>query len=554
MHYHWSDDTSYIKDIEFYAPHKKQEAMLYAPENADPAKLQALTDKIRMLGYIAEPDMDGEKYVLRVKKFPSVANVISVLEREGYTTGSHSRQRSAFDSEDAHKLKPQQMTGLLYMLGDSVLIASGAMRNGWLNNKTFLEAIKSGPGKKDITGSAKWLFAGSLLFFLGVKNPDKQAQYAYHDLAESMKKAGFNLTPEDEATLGALAEHKDGMLPKLERLVRENPLVINSLLQAAGGADNFSAGLTQENPWKAASGASTFLGHATALLTDETPKAEVEERKRLQEAGSGGEKEKNHRGLIERFNDWRHEKKYRVAGSASVFSSLLRIVSGFFEVKENKKKLADYGENAEAFLSAARAEGKGSSTILALAEDKVRTGGGGSVGEHGLLGEAEKIWATHTKDLNAQHAAKIEWGVNCVKAVANWYYALAGANVNADIKKLGVLDEICNSVAHMARHEPDKELRTVLMSSAAAMLSEQKGIDNPETEILGIIQKKYSALEHNPWEKSANPSILEQRRNPLTLTPDQTPASQNREDAPGAKVHHVASHEAVHGAEAQAQI
>lgn len=552
MHYHWSEDASYIKDIEFYAPHKKQEALLYAPEGADPAKLQGLTEKIRMLGYVAEPDMDGEKYVLRVKKFHSPADLISVLEREGHTSGTYNKQRSAFDNEDAHKLKPQQMTGLLYMLGDSTLIASGAMRNGWLNNRSFLEAIKSGPGKKDITGSAKWLFAGSLLFFLGVKNPDKQAQYAYHDLAESMKKAGFNLTPEDESTLGALAEHKDGMLPKLERLVRENPLVINSLLQAAGGADNFSAGLTQENPWKAASGASTFLGHTTALLTDETPKAELEERKQRQETGSGGEKDQ--RGLLERFNDWRHEKKYRAAGTASVFSSLLRIVSGFFEVKGNKKKLAGYGEKAEAFLNAAQADGKGGSSILALAEDKVRTGGGGSLGEHGLLGEAEKLWAGHTKDLNAQHAAKIEWGVNCVKAVANWYYALAGANVNADIKKLGVLDEICNSVAHMARHEPDAELRTVLMSSAAAMLSEQKGIDNPETEILGIIQKKYTALEHNPWEKDTQPSILEQRRKPLAQVSDLPPAPQSAEEAPGAKVQHVASHEAVSGPQTQAQL
>lgn len=537
MRYHWQNTESLIKDVEFYAPHKKQEALIYAPEGVEPQQLQAIADKIRILGYVAEPDMEGESYVLRVKKFHTPSDILSVLEKEGLTHGEHSTQKTNFDNEEAHKLKPQQMTGLLYMLGDTVLIGSGALRNGWRNGKGFFEAFQ-GPGKKDITSSGKWLFSGALLYFLGSKDPDKQAEYAYHDLAESMQKAGFNLTPEDEATLKALAEHKDGMLPKLERLVREQPLIINSMLQAAGGFDNAVAGIDQKRPdgsiniYKTLGGTSTFLGHTAGLLTDEHPK-----KNQPDQAGQPGQsQEPDHRGLLEKFDDWRHEKKYRIAGTGSVIASLFRLISGYQEVKINKDFLEGDGPNSyrgksESLAQEVNKHIKNNELPSSMKKVFSDIANPANMREekvfHDLAEKHNNLANTLTRVTNAKDAAKIEWGVNCVKTIANWYYALAGGNINADIKKLGVLDEICNSVAHIAHKEQDPELRTVLISSTATMLSEQKGIDNPESEILQIIHKKLAAIENNPWEKRptlAAAPVQEQKQEPLPDMAAMTPA------------------------------
>lgn len=544
MHYHWQSPESFLTDIEIYAPHKEQEAMIYAPAEADPKKLQELADKIKILGYVAEPDMEGEHYVLRVKKFHEPAELLTALEKDGYIQGSHTTQKTNFDNSEAHKLKPQQMTGLLYMIGDIVMIGSGAMRNGWLNGKGFFKTISEGPGAKDITSSAKWLLSGALLFFLGQKDPDKQAQYAYHDLAESMKKAGFDLSPEDETSLKALAEHKDGLLPKLERLVREQPLVINSILQAAGGWDNAMAGVAQKRPdgsintYKTLGGTSTFLGHTTGLLTDETPKHVKEAKQKQKEDGT---QEPDHRSLLEKFNDWRHEKKYRIAGSGSVIASLFRLVSGYQEVKINKHFLEGDGDftfkgEGNKLVAEVRkhVDAKELPENITKIFDDLRKPKNEREEKifHKLTDEHNKLADTFTRVNNAKYAAKIEWGVNVVKTVANWYYALAGASINADIKKLGVLDEICNSVAHMAHKEHDPELRTLLVGSSAAMLAEQQGIDNSETEILEGINKKLAALESNPWLKPMQPR-QEQQKEALPETSAMTPAP---------KVHDVSGH------------
>lgn|GEM_PF-4376640 len=497
MHYHWQNTSSLIQDAEFYAPGKEEEAVLYAPAGAAPEKLWAIADAIRGHGFVAEPDMEGDHYVLRVRNLPSHDALLGVMKQENLISGEPQTHKTKHDAAGSHTLRPQQVTGLLYMLGDSIMVGTGMMRNGWKGGGNLWE-VMSGPGKKDITSCGKWLTSGIMLFFLGAKDPDKQAHYAYDDLLAGLKKEGYHLEPEQEAILKSLAHHKDGALPKLERLIRENPLVINSILQAAGGADAAMAGIDQKRPdgsanWiKSASGASTFLGHTTALLTDEKkPDPTVPK--------------DPHRSLIQKFNDWRHEKKFRIAGGASVISSLLRIVGGYQEVKINDAYLKGYDKAAVNNVL------QGTDTYAAMKE-------------------AEAMHATFTRVDNARHAAKIEWGVNCVKAVANWYYALAGGNINADIKQLGILDEMSNTAAHIAHNEPDEKLRAGLVSSIATMLADQKGIDNTATEIREIIERKLIAMQHNPWEKGAT----------------QTPAQKQGNPVP--QVHHVASHTALHAA------
>jgi hypothetical protein len=455
MRYVWNDAKSPIKDIEIYAPHKMPEALIYAPKNMPQEKLWKITDALKHHGLSAEPDTVGEEGVLRVKHFKASSNLIKILQTENFVEGPLLTHKTMFDAKEKSELRPQQKTGLLYMAGDTALMATGAMRNGWLNGKSLWQAISSGPGKKDIASGMKWFAAGLLLFFFGAKNPDKQTQYAYADLLTTLDKNNVPISADDRATLRILGQHSSGILSHAERIVRDKPLVINSALQAMGGFDAATAGIQQKRPVtgkpnyiKSASGMSTFLGHSTSLLTKE---------KTDEEKKDNAEREKDpNRTLLERFNDWRRERKYRIAGSASVVSSLLRLIGGYQEVKVNGEFLAS--PNAASH-------------------------------------------ADYTTISRARHAAKIEWGVNSVKAVANWYYALAGQSVNTDVKKLGILDEICNTVAHLAASRAKGEERNIFVANIATILAEQGNLENSVQEITEAVDKKIAAMAKNPWEK-----------------------------------------------------
>lgn len=472
MQYQWKSAQSPIKSIEIYAPHKELEALIFAPKGLAQEKLWEISDSLKRLGYTAEPDMVGDEGVLRVKNFKTSQHLISTLQTDNFVAGSFSTQRTAYDRKDKEKLRPQQKTGLLYMAGDTVLMATGAMRNGWLNGKSLWQAVSSGPGKKDITAGLKWFSAGLLLYFFGAKNPDKQVHYAYDDFLKTLDKNNIDISPDDRATLRTLAQHHKGVLAPIERIARDNPLVINSVLQAMGGLDAAMAGVHQKRPVtgnpnyiKSASGMSTLLGHSTALLTQE---------KTTEEKKESAEIEHNpNRSLLERFDDWRREKKYRIAGSGSLFASLLRLIGGYQEVKINSEFLA----------------------------------------QHPIAPTDPATLSDFNTISNAKHASKIEWGVNCVKAVANWYYALAGQSVNTDIKKLGILEEIGNTVAHIAVKHPAGEERASFVSSMATILAGQGNIENSVQEITEVIDKKISLISTNPWERPNHSAA------PFTTTP-----------------------------------
>lgn len=465
MRYQWNASNSLLTDVEIYAPHKEPEALLFAPAGLAQEKLWEITDSLKHRGLSAEPDMVEGVGVLRVKNFKSSQKLIGFLQAENFVDGPFTTHRTEHDQKVKESLRPQQKTGMLYMAGDTVLMATGAMRNGWLNGKTLWRAVSSGPGRKDITSGLKWFSAGLLLFFFGAKNPDKQTHYAYDDFLRTLDKNNIEIASDDRATLRVLAQHRSGPLAPIERLARDNPLIINSTLQAMGGYDAAMAGVHQKRPVtgrpnyiKSASGMATLLGHSTALLTDEKT---AEEKKDAADA-----KHNPDRTLIEKFNDWRREKKYRIAGSGSLVSSFLRLIGGYQEVKINGEFLATHP-----FAPSDRAQLHDYYTIS-----------------------------------NAKHAAKIEWGVNCVKAVANWYYALAGQSVNTDIKKLGILEEIGNTVAHLAIKKPVGAERTGFISSMAAILASQGNIENSVEEITQVITAKLDGIATNPWERAQGSS------------------------------------------------
>ena len=503
MRYQWKSADSPIKDVEIYAPHHEVEALLFAPPGLAQEKLWTIADTLKRRGYAAEPDMVGDAGVLRVKNFKTSQHLINVLQDENIVDGAFETHTTALDRKQKEKLRPQQKTGLLYMAGDTVLMGTGAMRNGWLNGKNLWQAVSSGPGKKDITAGLKWFSAGLLLYFFGAKNPDKQTHYAYDDFLRTLEKNNVELSTDDRATLRTLAQHHGGLLAPVERLARDNPLIINSTLQAMGGYDAAVAGVHQKRPVtgkpnyiKSASGASTLLGHSTALLTQEKTEQEKKD----------GEEAKNNpnRTLLEKFNDWRREKKYRIAGSGSLVASFLRLIGGYQEVKVNGAFMA---QHPVAPMDAA------------------------ALADFNTIG-------------NAKHAAKIEWGVNCVKAVANWYYALAGQSVNTDIKKLGILEEIGNTVAHLAVKRPEGQERSSFVTNMATILAGQGNIENSVDEIAEVINQKMNAIAKNPWERAqampestAQPTQMEKRvsdapRSQISVQPDLHPERLQAHAAP----------------------
>lgn len=485
MRYQWKSADSLIKDVEIYAPHHEVEALVFAPQGLAQEKLWEISDSLKRRGYSAEPDMVGDAGVLRVKNFKTSQHLIDALKAENMVDGPFETHRTAFDRKEKEKLRPQQKTGLLYMAGDTVLMGTGAMRNGWLNGKNLWQAVSSGPGKKDITAGLKWFSAGLLLYFFGAKNPDKQTHYAYDDFLRTLEKNNVELSTDDRATLRTLAQHHGGLFAPIERLARDHPLIINSTLQAMGGYDAAVAGVHQKRPItgkpnyiKSASGASTLLGHSASLLTQEKTEEEKKD--------NADAKNDPNRTLLEKFNDWRREKKYRIAGSGSLLASFLRLIGGYQEVKVNGAFMA---QHPVAPMDAA-----------ALAD-------------------------FHTIG-NAKHAAKIEWGVNCVKAVANWYYALAGQSVNTDIKKLGILEEIGNTVAHLAVKRPEGAERDSFVSNMATILAGQGNIENSVDDIAKVIQQKITVIAKNPWERPIVAPEATAKPETLTKLTSDTPRSQ----------------------------
>lgn len=461
MRYQWKEAHSSIKDVEIYAPHKEPEALIFAPKDMPQERLWEIADTLKRHGFTAEPDMHGEEGVLRVKNFKDSRKLISTLQAENFVDGGFETHQTTLDNKEKSKLRPQQKTGMLYMAGETGIMATGAMRNGWLNGKSLWQTISSGPGKKDIAAGSKWLAAGVLLFCFGAKNPDKQVHYAYDDLLETLEKNNVDLSSDDRSTLRTLAQHSSTVFSNVERVVRDHPLVINSTLQAMGGADAIGAGLHQKRPvtgkpnyFKSASGLSTFVGHTTSLFTDEKT---AEEKK-----DSADAKNTPHHSLIERFNDWRRERKYRLAGSSSLFTAGLRLVSGVQEVRINRDFLA--------------------------------------------RPDAASL-PDFTTVNNAKIASKMELGINAVKGLASYYYALAGQSVNTDVKKLGILDEIANTVAHMAARRPEGEERTVFVSNVASILATQGNLENSPQEITEAVNQKIAGMHKNRWERPVSPVL-----------------------------------------------
>lgn len=554
MHYHWQNSASLIRDVEFYAPHKKEEAVIYAPMGADPEKLQRLADAIRARGFTAQSDVQESHPVLRVGGFGHRQALLHALAENGAVVGEAAQTHTDYDKKKGPGFSTLQLGGAMQVLAD-MMVMSVALSRG-----------KEGMG--DFLASAKWAWAYVMVSLFGKKNPDKQVGYIYKDLKEQMEKSGVHLAPEDAATLAALAE-KSGVMPKIERMVRENPILINSLIQISGGASTIQAGLAQKdyngntNWWKVAGGSLTASGQLVGgILLDPKPAAPKDANENA--LPDWAEKQETPHGIVARFVNWIKEKPLRVTGTGSFLSNITRIVSGWVEKKKfgefmgNVKedfKGGEYEKRRDAlFQDAGKARinlDKDGVTLLNMfraAEDNVGKNLSLSREEkadarkaakndpHTLLcNRRDELLDTFNRVSRTKQAATVDFIANGIKMAANVMIASSSSNIDADLVKTGQLDEVCNFMAHVVGAQPEEKRETTL-HAVAAMLASKKGVAAGEPELRERIAAKLEALSHNPWDRrSVGPS--------------------RQEETPASTVRHVAAHEAVrHPAAQHAQL
>lgn len=558
MHYHWSSSESLIHDVEFYAPHKKEEALVFAPMGADPARLHALAESIRAKGYGAVPDMQGDQAVLRVAGFPSREALLGTLQAEGAVKGEPTATKTDLDKKHGLKLSTLQIGGAMQVLADA-MVMSVALSRG-----------KEGMG--DFMASLKWAWAYVMLSAFGAKSPDKQVGYIYKDLKDQIDKSGLQMVPEDVATLAALAE-KSGVMPKVERAIRENPILINSLIQMSGGMSTIQAGNAQRdydgnrNWWKVAGGSLTASGQLMGgILLD--PK----EKKKDENGNPVDDGQPAPHGLIDTVKAKIEEKPLRITGSFSFLSNVTRIVSGLVEKWKFKQFMGDtkndyaggiYAERRDKLFAEAQAGGHdlgkggisladqfsnaqtavGNSLTLSRADKKAAVEHAKNMAQNDpytlLCNRRDELLDTFHRVSRTKQAATVDFLANGIKMAANVMIASSSSNIDADLVKTGQLDEVCNFLAHVVQSQPE-EKRATTLQALATMLSSKKGVAATEQQITQRIQGKLESLQHNPWDI----------KQPVIPTPPHVAPT----TAPSAQVHQVAAHIAPQPAAVEAHL
>lgn len=583
MRYHWQSPDSLIKDIEFYAPHQEQEALIYAPEGADARKLTAIAEAMRFHGFAAEPDIVDNSYVLRVSRFLNRDAVLNVLNAEHAISGEPAKEKTKFDVKQPYRFDGKQLGAMLQVGADLAIIPAALGRGA--------------AGVHDALASLQWIGAYGILAAFGQKNPDKQTQYIFQDVRKHLRQAGFEFTAEDAAMLSAYAG-REGTFSKIEQFIREHPVEINSFIQMTGGMSNVSAGWTQvdynnhKNWWKIAAGATTFTGNLTGGVLGSTFQHHPEKHDVMRPDGSVVQEtvpeDEKPQGMLDTVLHWIREKPLRITGTLGVVSNILRITSGKTEGNKYKAFMgmkADgtvgHGESngiyrerdialrgeigafkekcTAAGLSHSSADGLEESLKLEREYIHQKASNPPSIlsffgfgkkppplpkplaaftgneqemeaqmhAEYNVLHKKEqRLLSTYDKIAHTRVAANRDYIANAVKMVANALIASSSSKIDADLKQTGHLDEICNFMAHLAHgHTGDREAVVYNLSS---LLSGQQGIEASQKELAGIINKKLAAIENNPWEKSADlaaaPLLPEMQKEPLPDMAAMTPA------------------------------
>lgn len=503
MQYSWQQPSSFIKNVDFVALHKEEEAIIHTPEGATRASLQRIPDALRDQGMVATPDVVNGEYVLRVQRFGGRERLLRTLEESGYTQGvpTHSSQ----DTDKEHKTEKSLMdrvkedsvraSGVMYLVGDGLLTMAGLLR---------------GDAAEAATGLV-WGSTGVVLTAYGKKNPDVQDKILYNKLNEFFKKEGVNLAVEgNEQALTNLAGEQ-GLETRMKTFLYDHPVEFNNTLQGLGGVMMAKSGYFNQrnhngtpNYFKTGAGVSVAVGQWGGMLMQSTPK------------------EKDDPDPSVGSMEWFQEKPLRLTGVLTVTNNLLNLAGAYFHDRPQNHHV-DTVERAE--YERLLEKGKGaqlntedSKHFVAL-EKKMNSFDGVKERDHegkptktAMLGEKNAAW------FNVAAAASY--------MVANALYGMSDKNTSVSLKDIGKMDEVYAVAAHVIGAQKP-EVQAGMIEQVAGYLSTQPDVNQKAEDIAAQLKVKVRQLEHNPWasnipEKSVQYPVYQQRAMEMDAAKGQT--------------------------------
>lgn len=520
MLYHWNNPNSLLQHVEMLPGRKVPEAVLYAPAGGDGDKLRTLNEKLQARGYLTTADDVEGRPALRIQKFGSREELFTALGQLGAVSGTPVTQFTPLDKA-AHKttkdkINENMMTGAgwLFLLGDALMVLSGAMRKDWAEAST----------------GVIWGSTGAVLAGFGKKDTDTQMSVLYRRLGQHLKKEGIEL-PRDEQQLLFALKRKDGLLQHTAEFLTDNAADFHHAMQAVGGTTLIKAGWNQRhsNPLKLAAGVSVTFGQAMGLMPEKekpitnrpsaygaTPLpvystqtlSDEDDKNRVLNAAPLPA-EPDHRGPVKRIVDWFNEKPLRYSGIFPALNNVFNTVGSIGwekpQVAQKNRRLPTairslegMAERYEQRISQAKG---GEALQLTHKRDEVleqlKT-------RKSRLEEFEKsvIRTGFKQPANGSVRGIHAWHVNLTTAacyvVANIMYSLCSKNGSADLEKLGHADDIYAAVANIALHQPP-EFRQPFIERVSTFLGEQKDLHATADQIAQKIHTKAKALEHSPW-------------------------------------------------------
>lgn len=463
--YSWGKEAN-IEKLEIVPVDKKShEAVLYASPNADPGELAKIPEMLRSINFIATPDVEGERFVLRIRGFKNPAEVAVALEQNGFVKGF---DRKTTESEKKHqeKAKPGaairksslKFAGIAYLIGDISLIIAGLKRKD----------------KNEVASGAAFMTSSVALARYGEKKPDKAFSDLYKNMLVEFAEQGVEIPDMDTATVQEMAK-PGGIIERIESFLYDHPAEVNGAISAVAGLQLLKAGLGQENKYKTAAGAFVTAGVLVGLLVKEkkhTPTIadhakSSEEGSKPQDVWKTPEIGKD-KGIFGKVASWVQEKPMRTRGYLSIINNGFQAASALDTKKTNERDLA-------------RLPGQ----IAALPGDA-------------SVQERQKLEAKLEKAQNYEGTWVFNMFTSAAYFVANSLVSITSKNGGEENTINPAHAELFTAAASILAAQPE-EVREGLISKMAFHFAEQKDVGTPPDEIAKLMREKIEAQQMSPW-------------------------------------------------------
>jgi hypothetical protein len=541
MLYHWNTPQSLLHHVEMLPGRKTPEAVLYAPEGADPAKLHALNEKLLARGYVTTADQVNDRPALKVQNFGSREALFTALDQLGAVQGTPVTQFTPLDKA-AQKTSKEKfnevmvpITGVGYLLGDALMVVSGLLR------KDYSEAA---------TG-AIWGSSGAVLAGFGKSDADMQMGILYRKLGEHLRHEGIEV-PRNERELIDALKRGNGLLTKTSEFLHHNGADVHHAVQSLGGLTLIQAGINQrkENPLKMFQGVAVSAGQGLGLLPEKEkpiitrPAAygaasvpalatgnDEEAGQPIAEAHQHLPPEPDSRSTMKRVVDWFNDKPMRYAGIGSGINNLLGVAGAIFFERPKVNRRNDVKDQTHGLVPRiTRIEGE-LKDINAMLLDASHVPVSPEIAKLSALPRTEllarrdtmtTLLKTEKSALESLQKSVIKqgftqpvagelagtvrgihaWQVSVVTAMVylatNALYSLCSKNGTLDLEKLGHVEDIYAAVANVAAHQPEA-FRQPFVNRVATFLAKEEALHATADQIAVRIQTKLDALSHNPW-------------------------------------------------------